>query len=256
MKSTPALILVIVLAMFVGATVVYVAARPSEVSGVASGGGGAEVAALSRRVDALEREVRELREARDSAAQTEAPSVAAARGEPAGAGRPSASPREQVEAWNAREGKAVDAVLDVLDSDEPEVRERVSGLVRQELEDAKQQEREQRQARRLEREEERTRELASSLGLDAATGETFVKTLVGEREKMMELFGKAREEGSFDEAREQVEGMRAETDMKMRKLLSDKQFEAYVASRDEEGGRWGGGGGGRGRGGRGGRGGD
>ena len=134
---------------------------------------------------------------------------------------------------------------------QPEVREKIQGLVRDELAI----EREERHKRRAERMKERAREEASEfaqeLGLSSESTEAFSEYIVAEREKAMELWRSARDsEVPREEVRAQLEELRKETDREVAVLLDEDQYKDYLAKREEEAERFRGGG--RGRGGRGG----
>lgn len=132
---------------------------------------------------------------------------------------------------------------------QPEVREKIQGLVRDELAI----EREERHKRRTERMKERAREdateFAQELGLGSESTEAFSEYIVAEREKAMELWRSARDSDmSRDEIRAQMEELREETDREVAVLLDEDQYKDYLAKREEEAERFRG----RGRGGRGG----
>ncbi len=133
-----------------------------------------------------------------------------------------------------RADDAPDSILEVLDSDDPEVRDRLDAIVRDSLEA----EREERWDRRRERIEQRTAErldqLAQDSGLTDAQVDTLDVALANEREEIFALFRQAREDGSWADAREKAEAIRAATDERVAGQLDDGQREAWAAFREEE----------------------
>lgn len=148
-------------------------------------------------------------------------------------------------------GVGEDQLAELFDpNSQPEVREKIQGLVRDELAI----EREERHKRRMERMKEHTREeateFAQELGLDEESTKTFSDYIVSEREKAMTLWREGRDSDiPREELRAQMDELRKETDREVAVLLDEEQYKDYTAKREEELERF------RNRGGRGGRGG-
>lgn len=127
--------------------------------------------------------------------------------------------------------------------------------VRDILEDEREAERERRNERRLERfEEVRTEaldELVVQARLTQQQREGIDELWASEAERILPLITEARSgDRGFREIRDELEGIRKETDQAAQALLSEAQFEQYDTLRPRGPGRGGrGGGGGRGRGG-------
>mgnify|MGYP000182460894 CR=1 FL=1 len=130
-----------------------------------------------------------------------------------------------------------DAVLEVLDSDDPEVRDRLDALVR----DSMEAEREERWERRRERIEQRVAERLDQLAQDASLNDAQVDALdtalAAEREEIFALFRQAREDGSWADARDKADAIRAATDERVAGQLDDTQRDAWDSFREEEASR-------------------
>lgn len=128
----------------------------------------------------------------------------------------------------------------------PALDEAVRAVIEEEREREREDEAERRQDRWEQRSEERLDELVSQAGIDATQRESISALWSTEREKAMALFAAARSgDKDFDEAREEMDALRKETDAEAAKLLSTDQYTAYEELRPRgPGGR---GGGGRGR---------
>ena len=118
---------------------------------------------------------------------------------------------------------------------QPQVREAIQGLVRQQL-DA---ERDQRDERRRERMSARTREevaqLAKLAKLDQETEAQLAEVLVSERERMGELWRSVREgDASPEEVRQKMGELRAQTDQEAASMLDEEQLKLYQQQRAEQ----------------------
>ena len=121
-----------------------------------------------------------------------------------------------------------------LQSGDPEVREKMSKLVREEMEAAGEERWEERRRRRAERIEKALTEFAGAQGLTAADQDSLSDLWDGERERISETFRKAREDMSWGKAREEAERIREETDASAKSLLSAEDYTAWVQLREEE----------------------
>ena len=130
--------------------------------------------------------------------------------------------------------EAQGAVLDVLDSDDPEVRDRLDALVRDSLEEEREQRMERRRERIEQRAAERLDQLASDANLTRAQVDELDMVLSLEREEIFSMFRAAREDGSWNEARQRAGEIRTVTDDKVAGLLSGTQLDAYNAMREED----------------------
>jgi hypothetical protein len=121
-----------------------------------------------------------------------------------------------------------------LDPDDPVFQERVGEVVRETLEDEREQRWERRRERMEARAAERLGQFASDAGLDAAQVDEVDAALTQEREEIFAMFRAAREDGSWDDARARAEGIREQTDVKVGAVLRGAQTEAWAAFREEE----------------------
>lgn len=185
-------------------------------SSLAQRGSPADGQDLEARVEALEDEVRQLR------------SELKLRRTFAGAGAPEAA------GWD-------EAMQD------PQARGALHEAVEDAVQDVQQQEREARRERRAERmaemRAESLAEFAQKVGLAAEAQREIGELWQSEQDQIMPLFDKAREgEISFREVRDQIEGVREQTDAAAYALLDEDQRAAYDEHRPGPGGRGGRGG--------------
>ncbi len=207
-----------------------------------------EIARLEARIDQLERASGMEPAATSDSISAEAPEpvvAAAIRGKEATAGDRAAAARIVA----ARPDSEL-SVEDVLDSDDPEVRDKLRTVIAEEQEKLRDTRWTQRLERRKARTTERIREFADEHKLDAVQTEQLEELITKEVDVVGEIFRDARRDMNFEDAREMVGIVRGETDKEAEGILDGEALEAYQTMRAEEAERFGGGGG-RGRGGRG-----
>ncbi len=203
-----------------------------------SSASGEDFRALERRVAALEGEVEALKGQLDDRR--------AARAGGRGAGEPGGGPGEAGGAFDEGPrgdeagGLAVGGVGSI-DEDDPDAREKVQTIVRDELEIAREEEWQERRTAMKARVEERVGRFAQEANLSQSQEKELSALIVSERERIMENFREARRTFTFDEAREKAEAIRAETDAEAEKILDKEQLKLYREQREEESERWGGG---------------
>jgi hypothetical protein len=157
--------------------------------------------------------------------------------------------RRQVAMMKGTSGAFARAGSDEYDAEAevtPALDEAVRAVIEEEREREREDEAERRRDRWEQRSEERLDELVSQAGINTAQRESISGLWSTEREKAMALFAAARSgDKDFDEAREEMDALRKETDAEAAKLLSTDQYTAYEELRPRgPGGRGGGGGGG------------
>jgi hypothetical protein len=118
---------------------------------------------------------------------------------------------------------------------QPQVREAVQGMVRDELAI----EREERRIKRADRLKARVREevaeFARSASLDKEGEAALAGYIAAEREEMMKLWEDARDAGlEPDEMRKKMEALRAATDQEVALILDEDQYKLYSEQRAEE----------------------
>lgn len=190
----------------------------------------ARLAELEREVEQLRAEVRTLRGA-GAPTFGPAPGAMALRGS-------TARPRVPGTLLppTAREAASVggqEVLQQMVESDDPEVRERFQELVRDELDSARSERWERRQQRRTERREARLEQLRADAGLRADQLGGLQLLLEDEDEQITDLFRAAREDGSFEEARDKIRELHAATDEEIAGLLDEDQYAAWQEMRDE-----------------------
>lgn len=207
-----------------------------------------EVERLQARIETLERKVREG----GAAPAWQAPIKATAN---AGA-QPTRAPAARIEVDEAlrarllaapdRSGQAPseparevrDALLDVLSTEDPELREGFRNLVREEQAALRDERREARQTRWEERTSERIATLAQEHGLSRSQQDALFAILTAARDAISETFREAREADAppaREEMRAKIDAARTRADDEARELLDGEQFKAYEAMRDEGG---------------------
>jgi len=131
------------------------------------------------------------------------------------------------------------AVMAVLDSENPQIRERLRSVVQEEQQRIQDERRDQWLSRAAERSHGRVSELATRVHLSDQQAEWLNNTLDAEREQLSDLFAQAREDQNFAEARSKSTQLRAATDGSVKAQLKDDQFAAYSDMRAEDRRRFG-----------------
>lgn len=160
------------------------------------------VAALEAEVDALRRTVASIR-----------------RGSPASAGR------------SARGPQTVTAT--VGDDDRAPRLEGVKRVVRDEMEQMREDRRGRREARMVERLEQRLAAFNSAAGLSDSQARTVGRLLREEQGQVLVAFREARKDMTWEAARAEVEALRERTDERVAEALEPGQLPAYEAAREE-----------------------
>lgn len=128
----------------------------------------------------------------------------------------------------------VDALLTGEGIDTPEGRQKVSALVEKAQEEAREKRWERRRAARDEAQQTWLEEFSAKSGLDEATSAALGEVLRAQSEKRREVFRAVRDgDGSMEDARRDAVAMREATEAKVKELLTEEQFQAYEASREE-----------------------
>ena len=131
------------------------------------------------------------------------------------------------------------AVMAVLDSENPQIRERLRSVVQEEQQRLSDERRDQWLSRAAERSHGRVSDLAARVHLSDQQTEWLNNTLDAEREQVSDLFAQAREDQNFAEARNKSTQLRAATDGSLKAQLKDDQFAAYSDMRAEDRRRFG-----------------
>jgi hypothetical protein len=139
-----------------------------------------------------------------------------------------------VAAAESREQGAASPGGEDLD-DNPDLREKVGRVVREELA----QEREQRFEQRFERHAERRATMVANFsadqGLGAESEARLSQLMLAEHEQIADLFRQAREDGTWHEARDEASELKDETDEVLKDLLDEEQLDAWKVVREESG---------------------
>jgi hypothetical protein len=131
------------------------------------------------------------------------------------------------------------AVMALLDSPNPQIRERLRSVVQEEQQRIQDERRDQWLSRAAERSHGRVNDLATRVHLSDQQAEWLNKTLDAEREQLSDLFAQAREDQNFAEMRSKSAQLRAATDASVKAQLKDDQLTAYSDMRAEDRRRFG-----------------
>lgn len=129
---------------------------------------------------------------------------------------------------------AENAVMEALESYNPQIRDRLRAVVQEEQERLREEAREERRERWDQRTEDRLAKLTDNVSLSPHQLSSLTEWLSLERDQITEVFRQARRDHSFGEAREKAQKFRNETNEEVKGLLDDDQFTAYQAMREEE----------------------
>ncbi|MDH5672426.1 MAG: hypothetical protein OEZ06_09780 [Myxococcales bacterium] len=130
-----------------------------------------------------------------------------------------------------------EALVEVLSTEDPELREGFRQLLREEQAVMRDERRERRQTRWEQRTSERLANFGSEHGLSQGQQDALFALLTATRDRAGEAFRQAREGDqppSRGQLRAQMQTLRREADDEARGLLDDKQFEAYQQMVQEE----------------------
>lgn len=192
---------------------------------------GRDLERLETRIEDLEYDVTRLRAARVVDPRAEVPPPPQEDGTPTP--RPTeASPPPPLSA------RAHD-VLEVLESYDPGVRDRLRAVIQEEQAILREQERDYRAERRDARTLRLVEALAEKTNLTTADVDFLYGQLTSERQEIRVIFRTARLEGTFGEAHGQASKLRDETDAAVAEKLTDEQYEAYETMREGQRGSWG-----------------
>jgi hypothetical protein len=131
-----------------------------------------------------------------------------------------------------------DALLDVLSTDDPELRQGFRNLVREEQAVLRDEQRERRQTQWEEQTSTRLATFRRDNGLTQDQEDGLFALLTAARDRTGELFRGARESDappSRVEVRARMDAIRKETDGEVRELLDARQFDAFQKLQEEEG---------------------
>ena len=190
---------------------------------------GTEAPALLARVQLLETQIAEMKKHRKGR-----------KGRRAGLGRMGqqlANASRSPPAAMASTGSATDSgetVLEVLESDDPNVRDRLSDVIDDELSARRERRWEERRERRAAQAEQMVTDLSREHRLSAGQQQTLRDLLSDEQEQISEFFQAARQDHSWGEARDKAQDLREENDAEAMELLDDEAYAAWQGKRDDE----------------------
>jgi hypothetical protein len=126
------------------------------------------------------------------------------------------------------------AMLSLLESDRPELREKLRAVVQQEQEAIMHDRQEVMRERWVARTEARLSELTGTAALSEAQRRAIVDILLGNRDQIADVMRNAETSKDFEAARETRRRLRAEADARVRELLTAPQYEGFKQAFDDD----------------------
>lgn len=130
--------------------------------------------------------------------------------------------------------QAMRAVVAALESDRPEIQEKVREVVRAQQEALWDERRERRQVMWEQRENARLERLATEANLSQSQVDALFAILTASRDRVGEMFRDARQNQSFEGVHERAEEIRKQADAEAQELLDEQQYKAYQSMREEQ----------------------
>jgi hypothetical protein len=201
---------------------------------------GFQLHAQQQHIDRLDAELAQLRD--QVATRTAEPAYAApALPAPAAAAEPappralpqalSIPPTPRVAVTQAEIAHVESAVLSLLESDRPELREKLRAVVREQRETIEQEEREERRERWATRREARLLELGKTANISAEQQQAMLHIMLATRDQLNDLRQSAQTPEAISAVREQARALRDQSEAQIKELLTKEQYEAYSESR-------------------------
>jgi hypothetical protein len=147
---------------------------------------------------------------------------------------PAPPPAPRVAVSEDEVARVESAVLSLLESDHPELREKLRAVVQEQQQSLEQAEREERRERWIARNEARLLELGAQVGLSTEQREQLSSILLVTRDQVMDVRQSAQTPEQIAAAREKIRGLREQSETQIRELLSTQQYEAYKAEFDDD----------------------
>ena len=125
-------------------------------------------------------------------------------------------------------------VLEVLESEDPEVRDRLRDVIDDELHARRERRREERREQKKAQAEQMVQDLVTSHGISSSQAESLRDLLSDEHDQIRSFFEAARQHHSWGEARDKAQDLREENDTEASELLSEDAYNAWQEQRDAE----------------------
>jgi hypothetical protein len=125
-------------------------------------------------------------------------------------------------------------VLEVLESEDPEVRERLRDVIDDELQSRREQRRAERREQKKANAEKMVQGLISEYGISDSQAGSLRELLSDEHDQIRELFELARQDHSWGEARDKAQDLREENNEDVSELLDEDAYKAWQEQRDAE----------------------
>lgn len=125
-------------------------------------------------------------------------------------------------------------VLEVLESEDPEVRERLRDVIDDELQSRREQRRAERRERKKANAEKMVQGLVSDYGISDSQADSLRDLLSDEHDQIREFFELARQDHSWGEARDKAQDLREENNEEVSELLDEDAYQAWQEQRDAE----------------------
>ena len=180
--------------------------------------------ALSARVGVLEEQVSAMKRKRR-----------AHRGQRAVTGEANAAPLRMGAAMaRSVPSSGGEQVLEVLESENPEVRERLRDVIDDELHARREQRREERREQKKANAEQMVQDLVTNHGISSSQAGSLRDLLSDEHDQIRSFFEAARQDHSWGEARDKAQDLREENDTEASELLGEDAYNAWQEQRDAE----------------------
>ena len=125
-------------------------------------------------------------------------------------------------------------VLEVLESENPEVRERLRDVIDDELHARREQRREERREQKKANAEQMVQDLVTNHEISSDQADSLRGLLNDEHDQIRGFFEAARQDHSWGEARDKAQDLREENDAEASELLSQDAYSAWQEQRDAE----------------------
>jgi hypothetical protein len=186
-----------------------------------------------KRIERLSQEVKALRAAPEAVrydvvtAQAPVPRPVEVRETAQAPATAPAAPAPRAAVTRDEVARVESAVLSLLETDHPELRDKLRAVVQEQQQSLEQAEREERRERWIARNEARLLELGTKFGVSGEQRQTLSNLLLATRDQISDVRQSAQTPEQITTVREKVRAIRDQADAQVRELLSPQQYEAF-----------------------------
>jgi Spy/CpxP family protein refolding chaperone len=145
-----------------------------------------------------------------------------------------APPAPRVSVTQDELARVESAVLNLLESDHPELRAKLQAVVQEQQHAQQQQQRETRRERWVARREARLLTLSESAGVTPEQRQAILTIMLANRDQAEELRRDAQTPEAITTLRERLRGLREQADLQIRKQLTPQQYAAFQEQTDSD----------------------